>query len=195
VDLGPETWFVIRESSFSLTKHLRDHIRIEDDVVARCSRVAGRLDAEALNGFAIEHHETCHQFQTLNWLLRSEPSGSLEELRPLLTKAIDQLRQDMSEQERLLFPVLERLLASHASIAQDRLPAAPRLAPTLTVGQVAREYPKALGVLDRFRINPHEESSDTLEEAAWYRGLDHQLLLVSLEEAIAAPDVPDPVAG
>ena len=52
--MGPDVWFVLRETCFTLGRQLRDHIRREEELVAACRKM---MNPKVLAEIVVEHHD------------------------------------------------------------------------------------------------------------------------------------------
>jgi hemerythrin-like domain-containing protein len=181
LQMGPETWFVLREVCFTLARQLRDHIRREEALVAECRNA---LNPKVLAEVVVEHKDEPQHLRTINRLFTSEPTQSLERIGPELTSVIDGLRRHMDEEERELFPIFERALAER----EAEEPAAPagRLDETMTVNRIVHEFPRTRLVFEKLFINIPTEGCGCLDEVAWRHGMEARELLENLERAIGA---------
>ena len=176
--MSGDTWFVLRELCFTLSRQLRNHIQREEELVALC-RLA--MNPKTLAEVVLEHKDEPKHLRTINRLFVSEQGHSLEHIKPALTDAIQKLRHHMAEEERELFPILERTLSvAPASVAAP----AGALHETMTVNRVLREFPATKPVLKELFINIPIEGCHCLDEVAWRRGLDAQELIERLEDVI-----------
>ena len=178
--MGPETWFVLREVCFTLSRQLRDHIKREEDLVAACRQA---MTPTALAEVAVEHHDEPVHLRTINWLFAFESNYSLERLTPELQGVIRGLRRHMDEEERKLFPIFEKTLADKASTFQVSGPPS-RFSEEMTVSHVVKAFPKTEPVFERLFISVLMEGCTCLDEVAWRHGMDSRELLEALEDAI-----------
>ena len=180
--IAPETWFVLREVCFTLSRQLKDHIRREETLIAASRK---GLIEDGLMRVAVDHHEEAQSLWTINWLLVQEPRPQLKQVRSVLNELMTVLPRHMAEQEAGLFPRLERVLARRGgdvtSVAgQDGA----HLNETMTVNFVISRYPRTKAIFEQFFINLSFESYDCLDEVAWRHGMESQELLDRLEGAI-----------
>ncbi len=180
--MGPETWFVLREVCFTLSRQLRDHIKREEALVAACRQA---MDPRTLATVAVEHHDEPEHLRTINRLFMQETSHTLERIRPALTDVIQGLRRHMDEEERGLFPVLEDVLAVREAVA-EAVPTSPHvLDETMTVNYVVQEHPSTRRVFEQLFVNIPVEGCACLDETAWRHGMDSRELLASLEGVLS----------
>ena len=179
--MGPETWFVLREVCFTLSRQLRDHIRREEELVAACRRA---LNPKILAEVIIEHKDEPQQLHRINRLFVSEAHQALERIKPALTEVIHRLRHHMAEEEVELFPLLERT-CPEAEEAVGSLPKpGVKLEETMTVNRIVQEFPGTRPVFERFFINIPLEGCTCLDEVAWRHGMESREFLQTLEQAI-----------
>ena len=178
--MGPDAWFVLREVCFTLSRQLRDHIKREEALVAACRKA---LSDAGLSHMAVEHKDEPQLLRTINRLFIEQPSQDLALIRPRMAQFIAGMRHHMDEEERELFPTIERHLSVEPG--PNRPARAARFDEAMTVNRVIREYPHAKPVLERLFINVPCEGACCLDEVAWRHGMDAQDLISKLEEVIA----------
>lgn len=188
--MGPATWYVLREVCFTLARQLRDHIRREEELVAACREA---IDPTALAEFAVEHRDEPAHLRTINRLFLSESGQSLERIRPALTEVIRGLRRHMEEEERELFPILERVCGEQAPSAPPEPPM--RFDETMTVNRILHECPEAKPVFDQLLISVSLEGCACLDEVAWRHGLEARELLAKLEAVVTSCEYAAPAAA
>lgn len=221
--MDTDTWFVLREVSFTLSRQLQDHMRREEELMAACRKALippptaspsatlgqaaeRRRDAAAAAGggmtpallaeLAVEHKDEPEHLRTVNRLFLSESGHSLERIRPALTEVIQGLRRHMAEEEAQLFPVLERTLAGREAAVTEVAPG--RLDETMTVNCVIHQFPGTRRVFERLFVNVSLEGCTCLDELAWQHGMTTEELLAKLEGAAggwAEPAEADPVSA
>ena len=181
--MGPETWFVLRELSCSLGRQLRDHIQREEQLIAQC-RTA--LSPQLLEAITMEHHEEPLQLRMIQRMFLSRRHTTLDRVRPILEQVIRSLRHHIAEEERVVFPIIERTLGLRdTSVADASGQFAGAVAETMTVNRIVREFPSTKFVFERLFINIPLEGSSCLDEVAWRHGIDSTELLQQLEAALA----------
>ena len=177
--MGPETWFVLREVCFTLSRQLHDHIKREEELVGACRRA---LNPKILAEVVIEHKDEPQQWHRINRLFISEAHQSLERIRPALTDVIRKLRHHMAEEETELFPLLE------SACPETEKAVGPQpgvtLEETMTVNRIVQEFPGTRPVFERLFINVPLEGCTCLDEVAWRHGMESRDLLQTLERAI-----------
>ena len=179
-----DTWFVLREVCFTLSRQLRDHIRREDDLVAACREA---MNPKVLAEVVVEHTDEPKHLRTINRLFVSEAGHSLERIKPALTEIIHGLRHHMAEEERELFPILERVLGEReAAEPAEAAPGPQAVDETMTVNRVVQEFPTTKQVFEQLFINVPMEGCTCLDEVAWRHGMEAKELLQRLEEAVTS---------
>ena len=180
--MGPETWYVLREVCFTLSRQLQNHMKREEDLIMACGKA---MTPEALAEIAMEHRNEPEHLRTINRLFMEEHGHTLERIRPALTEVIQGLRRHMTEEERELFPILDRELADREPAdTQAQQASRARVHECLTVNGVLHEYPMTRGVFERLFVNIPYEGCDCPDEVAWRRGMDNQELLDLLTQVI-----------
>ncbi len=93
LQMGPETWFVLREVCYTLSRQLQDHIKREEKLVKACREV---LTEEALTHVTVEHQEEPQLLRSINRLFVDHQGHSLAAVKPALTELIQRLRVHMA---------------------------------------------------------------------------------------------------
>ena len=186
--MGPETWYVLREVCFTLSRQIRNHMQREENLIMACRQT---MTPRALAEIAMEHRREPEHLRTINRLFMEEHGHTLERIRPALTDVIQGLRRHMTEEEQELFPILERALAAREPADAQAQPASrARVHECMTVNGVLHEYPMTRGVFERLFVNIPYEGCDCLDEVAWRRGMDSQELLEELEQVVHSRGAP-----
>lgn len=179
--LGPDTWFVLREMCYTLSRQLQQHIRREEGLVAQC-RAA--LTAQQAQQLRLEHRDEPERLRALNRLFLREHGRSLTQVAPVLRAMIKGLRQHMDEEERELFPVLER--DTQEQEAGPMRAESSVLNEVSTVNSLIRKYPTTKSVFEQLFVNIPYEGADCLDEVAWRHGLEAGELINRLEQVIGS---------
>lgn len=186
--MGPETWFVLREVCFTLSRQLQNHTKREEELVMACRRT---MPPHVLAEMAVEHRDEPEHLRTINRLFVEERGHPLERIRPALTEVIRGLRRHMAEEEQRLFPTLEQgLAAQEPARAPAQQTSGAHLHEDMTVNWALREYPVTRVVFERLFVNIPYEGCDCLDEVAWRRGIEVQELLDRLEQPVLAAETP-----
>lgn len=181
LDMGPETWYVLREVCFTLARQLRDHIKREEDLVTLC-RAA--MNPKVLAEVTVEHRDEPAHLRTINRLFVSEGTRSLERIKPAVGDVIEGLRRHMDEEEAELFPILDRMLREREVSEAFTAEPPTRVSEDMTVNRIVQQFPTTQGVFERLFINVPVEGCACLDEVAWRHGMDSRELLIALEDAI-----------
>lgn len=188
--MGEGTWFVLREMVHSLASQLRDHLRREEELVARC-RTLTAGERAALDRSHVEHRDEPERLRELHRLFLQEEVIPFPKLAAMLRQVIDGLRRHMADEETELFPLLERLLKESGGMSAPAsdIP----LNEAMTVNRIVRAFPTTRPVFDELFVSLPYEGCDCLDEVAWRHGLDSEALLRRLEgaagvEAFLGPD-------
>ena len=182
--MGPETWYVLREVCYTLSRQLQDHLQREEALVDAC-RAA--LKREPLARAAVEHRDEPERLRTLNRLFLHTGGESLQQVKPVLQDVVQGLRRHMDEEERALFPLIEQhLAAQEAWMLAEHEPLASPINEAMTVNRLIQLYPRTKRVFEQFFVNIPYEGCDCLDEVAWRHGMESRELLSKLESAIAS---------
>ncbi len=189
LDRGTKTWRLWRDISFSLSRHLRAHVRYEDGTVASCAWRLGTIDANTLERFSIDHGQEWRFLQCANGYLAQVLYVPDAHVRAVLAEFIAAFRLGMDQQEAQLFPLINRVFGAQERFEDPQVP--PRvLVETMTGNQVIRLYPETRAVFERLFINVTYEGSRGLDELAWNCGIEGRALLTLLETEIARRQAP-----
>ncbi len=194
LSMGPQTWFVLREICFTLSRQLRDHIKREEALIAASRGVAA---ADVLAHLAIEHRDEPEHLRDINRLFTSQAAHSLEQITPVLLNVIAGLRCHMAEEEAALFPLLERALAGQEPVGGAQQPAPPRapLDETMTVNGVVDKFPNTRRVFEGLFVSIPFEGCTCLDEVAWRHGIESRELLERLERVVREGEVGEARSG
>ena len=179
--MGSESWFVLREVCFTLARQLRDHIKREEALVAAARR---GLNPKVLAEVVVEHRDEPRHLRTINRLFVSQPTQSLDRIKPALMDVIHGLRRHMAEEEAELFPILERILAEREPVDVAASTREMQLDESMTVNRIVQEFPSTRSIFERLFINVPIEGCTCLDEVAWRHGMDARDLLKMLEGAM-----------
>lgn len=183
LEMKADTWFVLREVCFTLSRQLRDHIRREETLVAACR---SQLKPEVLSSIKLEHHDEPNHLRAINRLFVSEGGHSLKQIRPALLEVIKGLRKHMDEEEKTMFPLLESLMEKPAAGTDGQVSVDGNVHEEMTVNRVLHQFPKTRPVFEHYFVNVPMEGCQCLDEVAWRHGMDGRDLVRALEGAIAA---------
>ena len=178
--IGSQTWYVLREVCFTLSRQLRNHLKREEELVAACRNA---MTPTALAEMVVEHTDEPAHLRALNRLFVAQADHSLDRIKPALTQVIEGLRRHMDEEERALFPILERMLAE-PDAARPASFARSLIDETMTVNRIVEQCPQTRATFERLFVNVPMEGCAGLDEVAWRHGMDARELLDVLEETM-----------
>ena len=181
VNLGSDTWFVLRELCFALSRQLRDHSRCEMELTALYTVRGGHNGCGNAN---LSHEEAQQQLPDINRFFAEQPSCLFERVRPTLMTFIARLHREIRDQESRLFPALEETSALHEHAQQHDEPMPPILSERMTIEDLASRYPMTQGVLELLFGQSAFERCDPLVEVAWRHGMNGQSVLEFLGQLI-----------
>jgi hemerythrin-like domain-containing protein len=179
--MGAETWYVLREVCFTLSRQLRDHIKREEALVAACRKA---MPPKALAEVAVEHKDEPAHLRAVIRLFTTEAGHRLEHIKPALTQIIEGLRRHMDEEERELFPIFERLLREEAAASPPASARPAAVDETMTVNRIVEQFPPTRRTFERLFVNIPMEGCACLDEVAWRHGMEARELVDALEETI-----------
>jgi len=188
LQLGPQTWFVLREVCFTLARQICDHMRREEELIAAARKA---LDPAVVAHVSLQHDDEPQHLRTINRLFIAEQGHSLERIQPELSRLIVGLRHHMDEEEAELFPALERALQGQEPSTVAERPISSRLDERMTVNRVVQEHPSTRGVFERLFVNVPYEGCACLDEVAWRHGLESRELLEHLEQVLGVESSAD----
>ena len=174
MQVAPESRFVLREMCFSLQRLLQDHMAREADLF------------EAANGRAFgqepvrttEHREPYSLLKTVNELLLTGMRASIPTVILWLSKVIEGLRVQMDEQEREAFPALDEAEAPHEEDGPMLT-----ISSSMSVNEVLQRYPQTEQLFEGMHVNRMQEGYKSVDEFAWYHGMDVSKFLEQLRQA------------
>lgn len=181
LQIMPEAPHALRELCFSLAKLLNEHIAREEQAVRPYRHRLSRVLQERA------HHDHADQrliLRDLNTLLRQgHAPTSLIVAR--LSHLIDELREHFSEEERSVFPCVDRAEALQPAQARAL---EPMITEGMSANAIMRMYPETARVFTRHGICCGVDAYECLDELAWRHGLDIAQLLPELRAAAQAPE-------
>lgn len=186
VSTAPESWLVLRNGCFTLSRLLQAHCAREHELLTACH--AG-LERAELAQTVMEHQERLQSLRILNrcFVVEEGPPPATKDVCGALTAVVEGLDDELHLQEDELFPALERLVEDRQEGgSHDDHTARPVLSEEQTVTRVVQRYPQTQAVFDRFGVNLAYEGYDDLGEVAWRHGMPGEELLTHLEQAIAS---------
>jgi len=109
--VAPEAQFVLREMCWSLARMLEDHIWHEAEALRPYSgQIQGLMQAR----MARDHADQEIILRDVNILLLGRIKAPTSQIVLPLGHLIDELREHMDEEERELFPVIDRIAAEQS---------------------------------------------------------------------------------
>jgi iron-sulfur cluster repair protein YtfE (RIC family) len=183
MQVAPEAQFALREMCWSLARVLDEHIKREEQVLAP---YGNRIAALTQYHLAQDHADQRVVLRDVNALLLGGIKTPVSRVMPPLSHLIDELREHMEEEEREVFPVVDRV-ASEQPQAPPAAPAAPVMTQAMTVNHVLKVHPKAREIFRQFHIDPESDGCHCLDELRWRRGIDVEQLLSALSHPAADP--------
>ena len=160
--VAPEARFILRELCFSLHRLLQEHLQRESPLLAfhSCTHAAAQQLLRAVNE-----------------LLLLGMRASMPTVVVRLSHGIDQLRAQMDEQERVVFPELG--LPDGAEASSN----APLIFSTMSVNEIIQRYPRTAPLFTQFHINRIREGYESVDELAWRHGMDVGQVIDRLRQA------------
>lgn len=160
--VAPEARFILRELCFSLQRLLQEHLQRESPLLA----------------FHSCNHAAVQQLlRAVNELLLVGMRASMPAVVARLSHGIDQLRAQMDEQERVVFPELEPQDGAAASSV------APLILSTMSVNEIVQRYPRTAPLFSQLHINRIREGYESVDELAWRHGMDVGQVIERLRQA------------
>ena len=181
MQLLPESTFVLREMCWSLARMLEQHIQREVEVLRP---YRNRIQALTNERMAEEHADQQIVLQDVNALLLGGMRVQANEVLPLLSKLLDELREHMDEEERHVFPLVDRIVAERSHTPVPVPPIPPLITEDMTINRVLHLYPTARNVFKAFQVDCEVEGLHGLDELHWRRGVDVSALLRVLNQAV-----------
>lgn len=178
LEMGPESWFVVRETCMSLSHRLADHLRRADYIMAGSAKA---LTERGMGQLWLEHHVDGFRFRIAIDPFLGGGESVCARATPSLKAVVNDLRDHMAQVETKLFPLLEEPTPTESL---DATPSRIWLDGTMTVNHVIREYPETKPVFEDLFVSPLYEQYDCLDEVAWRHGLDVEELIAKLQDAI-----------
>ena len=168
--MGRDAVFAIRELVYAIGRRLTEHEQREDvELYPVIFETLADPQREFAKSMDLQHQELEYLAHALHLLTLRGTHLPLAHVRQLGEEFITLLREHMDREERLLFPVLERLTAD-------------REAP-ITINRILGMYPDAKQVFECQGIDCRREGEDFLDEVAWRHAVPLHTLLRELREA------------
>lgn len=175
LEVAPEARVVLRELCYSIQRLLQAHCQRE----LRAFHVAQQSLVSCVRLSAITQHGASLQLvRSVNELLLSGMNASVPVIILRLSQLIEQLNEQMDAQERVVYPLLER-------IAQEDQPMG-AIAPGMSVNEILQRFPQTESIFTKLRINRLREGYESVDELAWRHGIDVSQVLEQLREAVGS---------
>jgi iron-sulfur cluster repair protein YtfE (RIC family) len=160
-----------------IVERLSRHIRFEETHFYAPLKASGQAREDLMAILAAEHEDLLKTLEHLQQLRSRGWSVDDEEFMTYSTHLIELYREHTEREHRWLFPLLEQPPQVSA-----RQPAA--VSKDTTLNAMIRRFPELLDVLHAFRLDCRWFGSDTLEEVAWYHGVQVEHLLGELNRSL-----------
>jgi iron-sulfur cluster repair protein YtfE (RIC family) len=182
LQVAPQSVFVLRDMCHSLTKMLEAHIRREEQALAPYgNRIRAILQYQA----GEDHADQRTVLRDINTMLLAGIKMPTSRVVNRLSHLIEELREHMAEEERELFPAIDKAEAEVRSGATVPLP--PLITEQMSANAVMRAFPATRPVFEKYGIRCGCDACDCLDELAWRCGLDAKALVKELQEAVEQP--------
>jgi len=106
-----------------------------------------------------------------------------------LSHLIEELREHMAEEEREVFPAVEK--AEKEVRWGTAVPLPPLITEQMSANAVMKAFPATRAVFEKHGIQCGCNGCDCLDELAWRRGFDAKELVEELQQAAEAPQIPE----
>ena len=181
IQVAPEARFVLREMCFSLQRLLQEHIVRESEALQRCNqRVVPSGEAPPR---VTDHMDAYNHLRTVNELLLTGMRASMPTVISRLSQVTELLHEQMDDQESHAFPVLDQV---EEPKGVNRLAT---ISGTMSVNEILQLYPQTEPLFERLHINRLQEGYKSVDEVAWYHGMDVSQFLEQLRQtATSFPD-------
>ena len=183
IQVAPEARFVLREMCFSLQRLLQEHIAREADVLQQYRQRIPVSDSSEVPPSVTEHMDVYNHLRTVNELLLTGMRASMPTVIARLSHVTELLHEQMDDQESRAFPALDQV---EEPVGVNRLTA---ISGTMSVNEILQLYPQTEQLFEQLHINRLQEGYKSVDEVAWYHGMDVSQLLEQLRQtATAFPD-------
>lgn len=177
--VAPEAQFALREMCWSLGRMLEMHIQREADTLRPYSN---RIRALTQERMAHDHADQRVVLRDVNALLLGGIKAPVSKVVPPLAQLIEELKEHMEEEEKEVFPMVDRL-AAEESLASTTTSELPLITEAMTVNHVLKVHPKAREIFEAFKVDCDADGCHCLEELYWRRGIDVKALLDTLNQS------------
>ena len=185
--VGQEAVFAVRELVYSLGRRLAEHEEREEvQLYPVLHETLADPQREFAQSLEIEHEEHESLLHALHLLTLRGTGMPMEHVAALVQQLSRSLREHIDREERLLFPILERLTADREANARANA-AQPDVADVakapVTVNRLIGMFPEAQQVFECHCIDCRREGADFLDEVAWRHAVPLAKLLRELKQA------------
>lgn len=191
--VAPEQPLVLRDICCqAFTRVLDRHIKREEAALKpyrhRVQRILRQRERQ-------DHADQRRVLRDLNALLLQGVTVPAGTIAPRFFHLIDELREHMAEEEREIFPTVDRVEAEQPSRASSSVPL---ITEGMSANAVMAQCPSTKPVFEKYGIRCGCDGCDDLDELAWRRGMETAELVSELQQAattagLPAMDAPDAV--
>ncbi len=183
--VAPQTPLVLRKMCcHSFTRVLDQHIKREE---AALKPYRHRVRAILQQRKHQDHADQRRVLRDLNALLLQGVKIPVGAVAPRFFHLIDELREHMVEEEREIFPTVDRAEAEQPSRAN---PPDLLITEAMSANAVMTQFPSTKPVFEKYGIRCGCDGCDALDELAWRRGVETAELVTELQQAAAAAELP-----
>ena len=182
LQVAPQSVFVLRDMCHSLTKMLDTHIRREEQAL---SPYTNRIRAILRYRAGQDHADQQVVLRDINTMLLAGIKMPTSTVVNRLSHLIEELREHMAEEEREVFPAVEKAEEEVRPGAMVPLP--PLITNQMSANAVMKVFPATRRVFEKHGVTCGCEGCDCLDELAWRRGLEAKELVKELQQAAAEP--------
>jgi len=180
----PQPPCILHEIGCALAKILNQHIKREASALRPYSN---RVRAVLRRREHQDHADQHRVLRDINALLQQGMTMPGSTVVPRLVHLIDELREHMAEEERDIFPTVDRAEVERISLAH-----APALLITeqMSANAVMTQFPSTKPVFEKYGIHCGCDGCDCLDELAWRHGIDAGELVDELQGVISSDVTP-----
>jgi iron-sulfur cluster repair protein YtfE (RIC family) len=168
-----------------LSALLTHHITVEEIHFYAPLRASRQAREDLIRVLTDEHEDLLRTLEHLDQLRPGRWSVRDEEFVTYSRHLIELYHEHADREHRLLFPLLEQPPPppSPQPVEAPGL-AIDRITPTTTLNAMVRRYPTLRQALRELHLDHPHFGGETLEEAAWHRGLEVEELLAELTRVL-----------
>jgi hypothetical protein len=182
---APYARLVFREKCLSFMRLLNRHMQREEPVL----RLYYGQHPSARYLSKVHDHAAEHAvLRSITELFLGGVKVSIPLVILRVSQAIEQLREQIDEQERVVFPVVDELMAQgERAEAVPSPPSPPAITSSMSVNAIVQRYPRTRPVFEQLCVNRPREGYESVDEVAWRHGMDVSQVLEQLRQAAAFP--------